>query len=464
MSKKSTGTRTYATDGTVILRISLRGGVKISVSLLRTLGDPQLDWLQSTVNDYARELHAGGALSRSGIHDALERALTATRGVPPEKLRGTWQRMMERGLLSTPTVAEGEAARFVDGKVIGRPTVKDIAGWWLSGDITKHHPKIVHPKRHDYIKRTLELYVYPEIGDMYADQVQVEHFNTVFTAPRQAHLMRSSRILTWRYMTQLMSLAEYPLKVIERRPNSAAAKPEEDTRVNAFLQPADVSIVCGCQSISVHDRVFYGFLAQEGTRVSEARSLRWMDVSLMGATAVPMVNVYRTKTDTRGRWILAPGMWDALQRYRERFRQGEPDTALVFQPTFAPTDEAWAFRRHLWHAGVRRPDLFDHDPARQQYRVRAHDLRGLFVTVCYAAGQTDEYVRARTGHADVKMLDLYKNQSELLVAMGQTAFALLTEVIPELRTVPVPAVAIRRIQTPRWKLRTQNLEIQADPA
>ncbi len=463
MSKKATGTRTYATDGTVILRVSLRGGIKISVGLYRREGDPQLDWLQTTVNDYARTLHLRGSMSRRDIAAALQRAVEVTRGVSGDKLVGVWERMIERNLIVAPAPTADEGARLDDkGKVVGRPRVRDIAGWWLSGEITKYHPKVVHPKRHDYIKRTLEKYVYHEVGDLYADEVSVAHFNQVYTSPAQAHLMRSSRILTWRYMTQIMSLAEWPLEVITQRPNSAAAKPEEETRVNAFLQPADITILCGCQTISVHDRVFYGFLAHEGTRVSEARSLRWMDIQLMGTVGVPMLSVYRPKTGTRGRWILAPGMWDTLQRYRERFRAGEADTALVFETTFTATDEAWCFRRYLTHAGVTRAELYDHDPARKQFRVRAHDLRGLFVTVCYAAGQTDEYVRARTGHSDVAMLELYKNQAELLVAMGQTAFAPLTEVIPELRTVAVPPVAIRRIQTPRWKQSRETAPLAAE--
>lgn len=447
MARPATGTQKVTSTGEVVIRISLRGGVKISVNTLRPEGDTSIPQLQTHLTRYARELFAGGTMQREALAAALSKMVAQTRGVAADKLPGTWARIRERDL-AKPEIAAAAAAtgvaQFVEGKVYGDPTVRQVIDWWLSGEISKWHPKVTVQKRTAAIRRDMELYVLPEVGDLLVKYIEVEHFNKVYNSPLAAHLAKSSRGLTWRRFTQVMSLCEYPLKVIPIRPNSAAAKPAEDERESACLEPRDDLHLGGCQTISVHDRVFFAFLAREGVRVSEARDMSWSDIQAVNGVALGAA--YSRKTGKRLRWALNEGVYPALMRYRERFRPGEPDSAKVFKTTFPATDEAEAFRRFLWHAGVTRDELFDHDPARQQYRVTAHGCRGLFVTWALATGKPDSYIRARTEHSDTETLEGYRTRADILIATLQLTFAPMDQLIPELREVGVPPVTIRPIR------------------
>jgi len=450
MARPATGTQKVTSTGEVVIRISLRGGVKISVNTLRPEGDGSIPKLQTHLTRYARELFAAGTMQRGDLAAVLSTLVERTRGVDPEKLPGTWERIRERDL-AKPEIAAAAAAtgvaQLVEGKVYGDPTVRQVIGWWLSGEISKYHPKVVIQKRSAAIKRDMELYVIPEVGDLLAKHIRVEHFNKVFTSPLAAHLAKSSRLLTWRRFTQVMSLCEYPLRCVETRPNSAAAKPSEDDRVNACLEPRDDEHLGGCQTIPVHDRVFFCFLAREGIRISEARAMRWSDIQCVNGVAFG--TTYSCKTGKRLRWTLNEGVYSALMRYRERFRPGEADSSLIFRTTFPATDEAVTYRRHLWHCGVTRAELFDHDPARQQFRVRGHDLRGLFITWALATGKPDSYIRARTEHSSTELIEGYRSRADIIIATEQLILVPMDELIPELRERPVAAVAIRPIKTPR---------------
>jgi integrase len=442
MAKPATGTDTITTDGTVVTRVSLRNGVRISVPLFRGPEDPHLPWLRSQIIGYARALYtrALAPLTRQEIADELCNVAQALRSVEDGRaLRGAWERVIAQDLVTRNRDAKLQAA--IGGTL---PTVKDVMELWLTGEISRRHPAITLQKKAKEIRRTCERYILPEVGHFPVNEIRVHHFEQVFNSPLQKHLGHNSKILTWKYLTQIMSLAETPLGLIDRRPNSAALKPDEIERVNANLQPLDIQIVMGCQAVSVHDRIFWGYLAHEGVRISEALDLRWLDIIILGAST-PVVSHLLIKVSKRATFVLSPGMYTALMRYRELFRPGESDDTHVFRPTCSPTDEAETFRAHLKRAGITRAELFDHDPKRLQYRVRAHDLRGLFVTRALAAGMPDSYIRDRTGHTSVAMIERYRGRAELLKATGQTEFEPLDSAIPELRAKPVAALPISHV-------------------
>jgi len=67
---------------------------------------------------------------------------------------------------------------------------------------------------------------------------------------------------------------------------------------------------------------------------------------------------------------------------------------------------AGTLRDDLKAAGVTRSELFEHNEHRRQ--LRAHDLRGSFVTVALANGKSETWVTDRTGHTTSGQLMNYR--------------------------------------------------------
>lgn len=65
--------------------------------------------------------------------------------------------------------------------------------------------------------------------------------------------------------------------------------------------------------------------------------------------------------------------------------------------------------------------------------LRAHDLRGGFVTVALANGKTEAWVTDRTGHTTSAMIYTYKRAARTHRELKLGTFAPLHEAIPELR-------------------------------
>jgi hypothetical protein len=65
--------------------------------------------------------------------------------------------------------------------------------------------------------------------------------------------------------------------------------------------------------------------------------------------------------------------------------------------------------------------------------VRVHDLRALFVTTSLAAGKPESWVRDRTSHRTIAMLDRYRRQARLFAELHLGELLPLDAAIPELR-------------------------------
>jgi hypothetical protein len=128
--------------------------------------------------------------------------------------------------------------------------------------------------------------------------------------------------------------------------------------------------------------------------------------------------------------VLPPDVLRALTTWREM----RPNHAHVF------ADEAdkplalgaGLFREHLLLAGVKRPELHD-TRAKDSVAVRVHDLRALFVTVSIAQGRTEHWIRDRTAHRTLTMIDTYRRQARLFAELNLGDLVALDEAIPELR-------------------------------
>ena len=68
--------------------------------------------------------------------------------------------------------------------------------------------------------------------------------------------------------------------------------------------------------------------------------------------------------------------------------------------------------------------------------MRAHDLRGTFVTLSLANGRTETWVADRTGHKSSQMINRYRRAARSATELGMGPLAPLFEAVPELRDCP----------------------------
>ena len=116
------------------------------------------------------------------------------------------------------------------------------------------------------------------------------------------------------------------------------------------------------------------------------------------------------------------------------WRKLRPTHKLVFSDDADEALELGAglFREHLLLAGVTRAELHDTE-AKDSIAVRVHDLRALFVTVSIAQGKPEHWIRDRTAHKTLNMIDAYRRHARMLVELDLGALVPLDEAIPELR-------------------------------
>jgi integrase len=169
--------------------------------------------------------------------------------------------------------------------------------------------------------------------------------------------------------------------------------------------------------------VLFGFMAREGLRRSEAKNLRWRDIDL----ARGAVTLDSNKTNDPRSWALDSGVLQAMRAWWDSSGHFGPD-----KPVFpVDTDRlAEVLRDALKAAGVDRPALFEKSDARLP--IRAHDLRGTFVTVALANGKTEAWVADRTGHRSSQMINTYRRTARTYAELNLGELLPMVEAIPEL--------------------------------
>jgi hypothetical protein len=90
--------------------------------------------------------------------------------------------------------------------------------------------------------------------------------------------------------------------------------------------------------------------------------------------------------------------------------------------------------RPLALPGVTRAELHASD-SKESLPIRIHDLRALFCTVSIAQGRPDTWIRDRTAHKTLSMLDRYRRQARMFDELNLGPLAPLDIAIPELRPV-----------------------------
>jgi integrase len=310
------------------------------------------------------------------------------------------------------------------------PTFQEFAESWTRGDLHRLHPDHVPTKRtvSDDIYR-LKSHIYPVVGSTPLREFSAEHAELVMRA-LPSDLAPASR----RHMAQLvhrvLKLAVYPARLIERNPVPAGFLPKPTAiRAQAWLYPEEDARLLARVRVPLMHRLFYGVLAREGLRSSEAGALAWADLDLERGTIVLDSN----KTDEARAWALDPSVVRALKKWKEIAPPDPKLGGIVFAEsgkTVGVEHLANTFRGHLDGVPGIRAQLFSKGANRSPIRI--HDLRATFVTLALATGRTETWVADRTGHKSSAMINRYRRAARTAAELNLGWLSPLDEVIPEL--------------------------------
>jgi integrase len=427
MRKPATGEPTrgwYANRiGVRYVHIPLGKGKRKSTRLaVKT--DEAADARAALVREIATKLLAAGQTA-----DALEWAKKAATTEDEERAR--------KILGYARALAKGEAKKAgePEGDIV---TFKRIGQDWTAGRLAQKYPDSVPLKRTVVVdvSRLEWLYKTGGLGDLPITAFRIEHAEAAM-----AKLDRKLRPATRRQYAQLirrvLEMCVWPLRILPANPipRGFLPKPRQD-RALMCLYPEEEATYLGHRETPLVERVACGFLARMGFRKSEvigsdpddddpAPPLAWDRVDLKRG----VVHMARSKTEKPRPVALPPDVVRAL----EAWRKVHPKNRIVF----AGADdvpialEARVYRAHLRTAGVTRAEL--HAEGRKDtVALRVHDLRALFTTVSIAQGRPDYWIRDRTAHKTLSMLDRYRRQARMFEELNLGPLAPLDQTIPEL--------------------------------
>jgi integrase len=334
-------------------------------------------------------------------------------------------RPLEAVLAAVEQICSGDVAK----KTAAGLTIREFAEQWTDGTLHARHPDHIKVKRsvEDDISR-FKTHIFPVVEKVRVMDFTLDHALAILSkmpAGRATNTRRSVALL----VNHLIELAVFPCRIIERNPlpRGWAPKPGKRKAV-AYLYPDEDAQLMQCADVPLLDRLVYGVLAREGMRTTELLCLTWSDFDLKRGT----VALDRNKTDDPRTWVLDPGVAEGLRAWRDRYRpDARPDLVFVEEGQSANRHRlAGRLRAHLRRAGISRPVLFEKTAQRQP--VRAHDLRGTFVTLSLASGRTETWVADRTGHKTSQMINRYRQPARSATELGLGWLRPLDEVIPEL--------------------------------
>ncbi len=320
-----------------------------------------------------------------------------------------------------------------------RTTFRQLGTRWTSGELARTFPDYVAEKRTAHVDEArlaklcaIEVAPGQRLGDVPLVAFKVEHAKIAM-----ANLPESAqRPATRRHYAQLihrvLSLAAWPCEIIPANPLPKRFMPRVgDPPDYSYLYPEEDRKLLGHVEIPVRDRLFFGMLTREGLRSSEAQALVWAEIDLDEGT----LSLDQNKTDDARAWVLDAGVVRALRKWRKRFHPDAGPDDLVFRDEHGAPMElnmlARTLRRALLQAGVTRKEL--HTSGTNRSRLRAHDLRGTFITLALANGKTEAWVMDRTGHQTSDMLARYKRARNRAEELHHGMPMPLDLAIPELR-------------------------------
>lgn len=285
-------------------------------------------------------------------------------------------------------------------------TFEDVAEDWTTGKLRKKHPDHVRKKASFKIERgRLKRYIYPHVKDVPISAFTLEHADLVMS---KLPANRVKKATTRRHVAQIiltvLNYSVMPLKLIKLNPLPRGWLPRLESRKHyTCLFPREETKLLGCKEIDEDFRLFVGILDREGMRVSELADCEWTQWNLDegGFTAT------KTKTNDPRFWACRPDTIRAMRIWNERHGKTKARPFIdVIPEKHSKLYLATRLRDGLKAAGVERAELFE--STEFTGAMRAHDLRATFVTVSLAEGKPDVWIRDRTGHKTLTMIDRYR--------------------------------------------------------
>ncbi len=329
------------------------------------------------------------------------------------------------------------------------PTFEQHANDWTDGTLHKKFPDHVAEVNSRRNEELLRLYIIPALAHLPIDRVTLddaqrvmselgERARAVRVARRQKpkELSAEGRRKVAKTLNRVMALAVMPCRYVAHNPIPKGWVPrrQKADRAKAFIFPQEDAKLLGCTRIPLLRRLAYGVLDREGMRTDELASLTWDDLDLDRG----LLRLDENKTHSPRVWAMRPDVTRALTIWKERTApDGDEDAERGNEKVFAeksvpldPIPLAKQLRRDLNKAGVVRPELTEHNDHRM--RIRAHDLRGTFVTIALANGKTETWVADRTGHTTSDMINTYRRVARQFAEANIGELGELAELLPNL--------------------------------
>jgi integrase len=267
-------------------------------------------------------------------------------------------------------------------------------------------------------------------GDLPLGTVTLDHCEHVMRKLPETTKRRATRRQYAQVIRRVLELAVHPCRLIPQHPLPRTFMPKVGKPpAFSFLYPDEEAALMACAAVPLEYRTVWGFLSREGCRVGEALGARLgVEIDLERGTFSLDVN----KTHDARTWPLDPAVRAALAAYVKL--KGIEKGALMFTDEHGRAHEsdklAERLRAHLWAAGVRRPEL--HESGENRNKLRAHDLRGTFVTLSLANGKTETWVADRTGHKSSIMINRYRRAARSVAELELGPLAPLNVAVPEI--------------------------------
>ncbi len=410
MPKAATG-NVFLSRGVWYARVTLDAGKRKAFKLAEeTEGAARVRL--AALSELATKLRADGHGERA------EAFLAEAAFASPEDLKAVLQ--------IADALCRGDAVPIKPKASGGGITIADLAEQWTSGQLAAKYPDDVPLKDNRHRDEGLiAKHILPLVGDLPVVNFTIEHAELV----KQNHKgAASSRRQLGGLLARILNIAVYPLRLISASPIPRGFFGRIGGKASKAMQclyPDEDRKLLACRHVPLRLRMYYGFLAREGMRASEAEALRWSDIDL----ARGGVTLDANKTDDPRAWALSPGVVRAMTTWRAMLEPS--DDAMVF-PDISVPRRSRHFRRYLRMAGVTREVLFTTSETRR--RIRAHDLRATFITIALANGKTEAWISDRTGHRSSTMINRYRRTARTVAELGLGDLLPLDEAIPEFST------------------------------
>lgn len=355
----------------------------------------------------------------------------------------------EKAFRALEVMVEGFAPEQAKAEPAGPRTFNDVARLWLSNELHGLYPRQIRKKTAsiDARYRGIAAHFASGLGRKPVTEITAKDAEDAMgTVP--AGLAPGTRRHYELLVRRVLALAVWPLRLLDHNPIPPKfVGPQGKSPAFTYLYVSEERALLGARAVPLDDRIFYGVLAREGFRLSEALRLTYGDIDFLRGT----VSLDKNKTNAPRSWQIDPGTLAALKRYRGQ----AVDDDLVF-PMFTARDAAGRFREHLRaaleEAGLPlRPALFRRTAERRPIRV--HDLRGTFITLALAAGRTETWVMDRTGHTTSAMLNRYRRVAR---TAAETERGWLDPLNQELRWGLGQSVGQAEVSQPKTALATST--------